>query len=514
MRALLNAADLRSLDTYTVKEQGITSFQLMERAARAFCNLYIRLFDNRNQMICVISGPGNNGGDGFAIARMLHQQGYKRIYVYEDEHFKEYSNVNDRSKNKELLKRISGIRWIRTSAALQDLLETNTVNTIDAIFGTGLNRVVSFEWQSVISIINKYSSTVISVDVASGLQSDQEKIESEQQYIVKAQHTFTFQTIKRSMTFPETGEYCGRIHVLDIGLSETFESTSEDQIYVLDRTIWQTIERAQTFDHKSTNGKTLHFCGSRRMPGAGILCSRAAHRSGVGYVIAVIPVKNRDLMISQHPEVLPITYYEPDGLSFTQVISENKGIQSILAGPGLGTSDFTQKRIDELLELRLNIPLILDADALNVLNGNAEKLSKWPGPLVITPHAKEFDRLFGSSENWAEREVKIRQFSASLNICIVLKGAFSRIAFPDGSLYINTSGNPGLAKAGTGDVLSGILSAHLARYKDFKNAVLSAVFLHGKIADDLSHSLSEKSILASDLIEQLGMSIKLIETNG
>lgn len=316
------------------------------------------------------------------------------------------------------------------------------------------------------------------------------------------------------MTFPETGEYCGRIHVLDIGLSETFESTSEDQIYVLDRTIWQTIERAQTFDHKSTNGKTLHFCGSRRMPGAGILCSRAAHRSGVGYVIAVIPVKNRDLMISQHPEVLPITYYEPDGLSFTQVISENKGIQSILAGPGLGTSDFTQKRIDELLELRLNIPLILDADALNVLNGNAEKLSKWPGPLVITPHAKEFDRLFGSSENWAEREVKIRQFSASLNICIVLKGAFSRIAFPDGSLYINTSGNPGLAKAGTGDVLSGILSAHLARYKDFKNAVLSAVFLHGKIADDLSHSLSEKSILASDLIEQLGMSIKLIETNG
>lgn len=513
MKALLNSADLRSLDKYTVKEQGISSFQLMERAARAFCKLYIQLFESRNQMICIVTGPGNNGGDGFAIARLLYQQGYSSICVYEDEHYRENSNVNDRSKNKDLLKRISGIRWIRTSAALQYILETNTANTIDAIFGTGLNRDVSFEWQSIISIINKYSSTVISVDMPSGLQSDQEKIESKQQHIVKAQHTFTFQTLKRSMTFPETGEYCGRIHVLDIGLSENFESTSFDQIYLIDQSIWLTIEAGQTFDHKSSNGKTLHFCGSKSMPGAAILCSRAAHRSGAGYVIAVVPVENRNLMINQHPEVLPITYDEPDGLSFAQILSQNKGIHSILAGPGLGTSDFTEKRIDELLELRLDIPLILDADALNVLSGNAEKLSTWPGPLVITPHAKEFDRLFGLSENWAERELKMRQLSASLNICIVLKGAFSRIAFPDGTLYINTSGNPGLAKAGSGDVLSGMLSAHLARYKGFKNAVLSAVFLHGKIADDLTCIWSERSILASDLIEQLGKSIKLLETN-
>jgi hydroxyethylthiazole kinase-like uncharacterized protein yjeF len=292
-----------------------------------------------------------------------------------------------------------------------------------------------------------------------------------------------------------------------------FVPETQGNIYLLDQSIWQTLESGKTFDHKGHNGKTLHFCGSLKMPGAGILCSRAAHRSGAGYVMALVPKANVNLLMSQHSEVLPLPYNETDGFSIESFIAEISGITSILAGPGLGTTEFVRRSILQLLKMELSIPLILDADALNVLNGKPEILGPYPGPLVITPHAKEFDKLFGVSENWSEREKKMIQMAKALHICIVLKGAFTRVAFEDGTLYINTSGNPGLAKAGSGDVLSGILSAHLARYRDFKNAVLSAVFLHGKVADDLSEGISEKSILASDLIEQLGKSIKFLESN-
>lgn len=513
MRPLLKSSDIRSWDQFTIADQNISSLQLMERAAKAFCALYIELFRDPGQITCIIAGPGNNGGDGFAIARILFQAGFKKIYVFESLESHTSTVCNDRNRNRNLTMKISEVKWIKNAKELHDFYKSNPVNTIDAVFGTGLNREVREEWNDIFSIVNTYSQNTVSVDIPSGLQSDQETMNSQGSGIIYAHHTFTFQTYKRAMTFPETGAYCGRLHVLDIGLSEKFIPDAHDNIYVLDRSIWETLERSKPFDHKGSNGKTLHFCGSVKMPGAGILCSRAAHRSGVGYVMALIPEDNVDLLMSRHPEVLPVPYNESEVFSIDKYISEIQGITSILCGPGLGKSDFVRKNIHQLLKLELSIPLILDADALNVLDGKPEILSAWQGPLVITPHAKEFDSLFGKSENWFERENKMRRMAEVLHICIVLKGAFTRIAFDDGTLYINTSGNPGLAKAGSGDVLSGILSAHLARYKDFKNAVLSAIFLHGKVADDLSGSISEKSILASDLIEQLGKTIKLFESN-
>jgi hydroxyethylthiazole kinase-like uncharacterized protein yjeF len=513
MRPLLKSSDIRAWDQFTISDQNISSLQLMERAAIAFCKLYKDMFKNQEQITCIIAGPGNNGGDGFAIARILYEAGYKKIFIYESPESKDNDAYNDRNTNRSLLLKIPEIKWIKSEEELNVVYNSHSVNTIDALFGTGLNRDVSEEWHSVFSCINSLSNRTISVDIPSGLQSDQQTLYSQDNAIIMANHTFTFQTYKRVMTFPETGKFCGRIHVLDIGLSEKFKTDSPNTIYLLDHSVWQTLESGKTFDHKGHNGKTLHFCGSLKMPGAGILCSRAAHRSGAGYVMALVPKANVNLLMSQHSEVLPLPYNETDGFSIESFIAEISGITSILAGPGLGTTEFVRRSILQLLKMELSIPLILDADALNVLNGKPEILGPYPGPLVITPHAKEFDKLFGVSENWSEREKKMIQMAMALHICIVLKGAFTRVAFEDGTLYINTSGNPGLAKAGSGDVLSGMLSAHLARYRDFKNAVLSAVFLHGKVADDLSEGISEKSILASDLIEQLGKSIKFLESN-
>ncbi len=513
MRPVLTTSDLRVWDQLTIKDQSISSFQLMERAANAFCTLYMSLFKHPEQVTCILAGPGNNGGDGFAISRLLVRAGLKAIYIYEDSESTSNLEVNDRNKNRRLLQNMQEVNWIQSTEELIQIYKTNTIYTIDAVFGTGLNRVINPNWEAIFSIVNKYSHKTISVDIPSGLNSDQEQLHKEAAAIISADHTFTFQTYKRAMTFPETGIFCDRIHVLDIGLSKRFIPETHRNMFLLDHSIWQYIGRSNTFDHKGSNGKTLHYCGSQKMPGAGVLCSRAAHRCGAGYVISLVPEVNVDMMISRHPELLLIPYNESDGFSMNQIISENEGISSILAGPGLSTSELVRKSIVQLLEMRLDIPLVLDADALNVLNGRSEALSTWPGPLVITPHVKEFDRLFGESHSWFERENKMRKLSESLQICIVLKGAFTRISFGDGTLFINTSGNPGLAKAGSGDVLSGILSGHLARYKDFKAAVLSAVYLHGKAADDLTAHVSEKSILATDLIEQLGKSIKLLESN-
>lgn len=514
MRPLFSAHQIREWDQFSISEQKILSIQLMERAAHEFCSLFIRLFDNRNQIICIIAGPGNNGGDGFAIARLLYQSKYRHIHVFETESSRCNEQINDRNRNRKLLKCLSSIHWIYQEDHLLQLMNTNRVLAIDASFGTGLNRAINGEWQSIISIVNQYSDKIVSVDIPGGLPADFITIESNEKGIILADHTFSFQTIKRSMTYPETGKYCGRIHVVDIGLSENFSPPSEDNIYLLDHSVWQSLESSGTFDHKGSNGKAFQYCGSTKMPGAGILASLAAHRSGAGYVYALIPNTDAEKMVVRHPELIPIPYNETETIPIASIITNIQGITSILAGPGLGNSEIVRNNIEQILHLKLNIPLVLDADALNVLARNHDNLTYWPGPLVITPHSKEFDRLFGESDSWKEREIKMRKISASLGTCIILKGAFSRIAFPDGTLYINTSGNPGLAKAGSGDVLSGILSGHLARYKDFKHAVLSAVYLHGKVADDLSESISERSILASDLIKQMGKSIKLLETNG
>lgn len=514
MRPLYSARQIREWEQFSILEQKIQSIQLMERAAHAFCRLFLELYGDRNQFICIIAGPGNNGGDGFAIARLLYHFKYRHIYVFETEDSRLNNQPNDRNKSRKLLQCLHDIHWIYGIDQLMDCLKTRRVSVIDATFGTGLNRMARGEWQSIISIVNQYSDIVISVDIPGGLPSDMETFDLNSEGTILAAQTFCFQPLKRSMTFPETGKYCGRIHVLDIGLSENFCTETLDQIYLLDHTIYQSLESSGTFDHKGSNGKAIQYCGSVKMPGAALLASKSAHRSGAGYVVALLPENNIGMMVVQHPELIPVQYDEKNGVPISTVIKGISGITSILAGPGLGDSEFVSYSIDQILQMKLNIPLILDADALNVLGKNHVKLSDWPGPLIITPHLKEFDRLFGDSFSWLERENKMRKMSASLNICIILKGAYTRIAFPDGTLYINTSGNPGLAKAGSGDVLSGILSGHTARYRDYKLAVLSAVYLHGKAADDLSEGISERSILASDLIGQLGKSIKLLKKNG
>jgi len=489
-----STSQIRELDKFTIENEPIASIDLMERAAVAITNKYVELFKS-DYPVCILAGPGNNGGDALAVARMLLQRKYRvTAILLSSDSLSADCKANYRRLEIQFPHSVNEL----TKKFIDPEISKDTV-IIDGIFGSGLTRPLGGIYADAVSWINKSSLPVVSIDIPSGLQGEENSDLSVP--IVKADYTLSLQFPKLAFFFPENAKFVGKWELLDIGIHPVAISSTESNYYYQNHSdITQLIKPRPDSSHKGTFGHALIIAGSKGMAGASILAGKAALRSGAGLVSVHGPASNRIIVQSSVPELIFYSDKSEDHISEVRLAHS---YDVIAIGPGIGQSAETVAFLKEMLA-KLDSPCILDADALNIISQNKEILSIIPKHSILTPHPKEFERLFGSSKNAFERMLKAQEMAQKYRLIIILKGRHTLIATPDGKLTFNSSGNSGMATAGTGDVLTGILVSLLAQGYSPENAAKAGVYLHG-LAGDLSlASQSKESLIAGDVIEHLG----------
>lgn len=484
--------NIRLADQYTIKNEPVSSVQLMERAALN-CAEWIYLNCKNHTKFAVFCGNGNNGGDGFAIARMLYLKGFDINVFINKDHLK-FSD--DALVNYKKLKDISGI-------SLKDFHEIERYNfdektiIIDALFGTGLSRNLEGSFKKVIGILNSKVNPKISIDIPSGMFADQ--INNENATIFKADYTLTFQFWKKAFLHPETGSFTGKVVVLDINLSQEFiENTSSNDFVIDDEVIKNIFKIRQDFAHKGTYGKSIIVGGSYGKIGAVMLATKSALKAGSGLTFVLAPNCGYEILQTNAPEAMFMNGGEKN---INQIEEQENTVYGI--GPGLGTEKETEKAFVEFLENHQS-PLILDADALNIISKDKNYMKLIPKKSIITPHPKEFERLFGKTENSFDRLDLAKTKAKDLGIYIVLKDHHTQVITPSGNVFYNITGNSGLAKGGSGDILTGIITSLLAQKYSEEEAAVLGVWLHGKAADFAAEKYSKEAMQPTDVINELG----------
>lgn len=492
---ILSATQIRKADAYTIQQDGIASIDLMERAANA-CVDWLKKNITADKRLVIFAGTGNNGGDGIAIARLMHQSDYVvNVYVIGEKG----KGSQDFQINISRLEKLPiTINYVQTLNQI-DAFKNNDV-IIDAIFGTGLNKPVEGLFADVIHFINQSNNKVISIDIPSGLFCDTEDI-SALRIVVNATFTLTFQLPKFSILFPETGKYCGQFYVLDIGLNKEFIQLQDSIFfYITDDEIKENFNfHRDKFSHKGTYGHALIIAGSYGKAGAAILSAKAALRSGCGLVTLHSAAKNVLSIHAAFPEAMVSIDSNEEYIS---ELPDLKLYDAIGIGPGIGMHDDTVQMLKKLIKT-VNVPIVLDADAINILAENKTWLSFLPQGSILTPHPKEFDRLAGKCNDSFERLQKARELALKTNSIIVLKGAHTAIISPSGKVYFNSTGNPGMATAGSGDVLTGVITSFIAQGFSSFEAALLGVYIHGLSGDIAAQNYSQQSLIAGDIIESL-----------
>ncbi|HEV8514898.1 MAG TPA: NAD(P)H-hydrate dehydratase [Cyclobacteriaceae bacterium] len=495
MLKILSLKQTKELDQFTIDKEPIASIDLMERACAAFIDWFVLHF-RPDKKIGIVCGPGNNGGDGLGIARMLKELGYPvKVWIVKD-------NLKESEDFKTNLKRIQGkISPYEISKESDRGLFTGCDVLLDAIFGSGLSRPTDGIFAQVISCINQTDAIRIAVDIPSGLFADSPSSGE----IVHADHTVTFQLPKLAFLFPENHQWFGQWHLVDIGLSKEFiKSTPVSNYFVTEKSIKKIVRPRDQFSHKGTYGHALLIAGSYGKMGACVLAAKAALRSGLGLLTTHIPVCGYFIIQTSAPEAMASLDTSDNYFSSAP---ENLNYSSIGIGPGLGTNSETVIALAKIFK-KFKKPVVIDADALNMLSLNQELLQLIPEESILTPHPKEFERIAGSWKNDFEKLGLLRSFSIKLKSIIVLKGAYTSIACPDGNVFFNATGNPGMAKGGSGDVLTGILTALLAQGYSPKDSALLGVYLHGLAGDLAANEFGMNSMTASDIIDWIPGSFK------
>lgn len=495
MLKILSSQQIRELDAYTIAHEPIKSIDLMERACDVFVEWFMREFASPRK-IGIICGTGNNGGDGLAIARLLSEVNYPvKVWIVR-------GNAPTTEDFKINFERIQG------KLDLYDIVSTSDQGLfsdrdilIDAIFGSGLSRPVEGIYEQAINCINQSNAVKIAVDLPSGLMSDKTSTGK----IVKADYTILFQLPKLAFLMPENYRYVGDWRIVDIGLSKVFLKEADTSYYYLTKnSIRQKIRKREKFDHKGTYGHALLIAGSFGKMGACVLSARACLRSGVGLLTVHVPKSGYTIVQTSVPEAMA-SVYEEDYFSGEL---QTSGYAAIGVGPGLGQAKETSNALLILLEQGKS--LVIDADSLNILAANREWIKQIPSGSILTPHPKEFERLVGSWQNDFERLEKQKQLSIDTKTVVILKGAHSSIASPDGKVYFNSTGNPGMATGGSGDVLTGILTGLLAQGYSAIDAAIIGVYLHGLSGDMAAREKGQHSLIASDLIDYLPAAFKSV----
>lgn len=494
---ILTAQQIKDCDVATISK-GISSINLMEKASKA-CADWIDVYFRTTNKFLIFCGNGNNGGDGFAIARMLYEKGFD-VEVFIDENNSKFSE--DAKINLNKIKPIGGIEIKEFSDF--SILNNEKSIIIDAIFGYGLNRKLSGNAQNVIEKLNQTKIQKIAIDVPTGLYAD--KIIDEDSPILKADFTLTFQFYKRSFLHPETGKFCGKVTVLEIDLDKDFIDKTETDYFVINEKLIRKIYKPrEDFSHKGTFGKNVLVGGSYGKIGAVLMSTKSALRAGSGLTFTIAPACGNVILQSQAPEAM----FMDSGEKYIEKIEiVEKAVYAI--GPGLGKEKQTQKALFDFLK-NYNEPIVLDADALNILAEN-NWLDLIPKNSVITPHPLEFERLFGKTENSFERIELAKNKSEELQIFIVLKDHHTAVITPKRKVFYNITGNSGMAKGGSGDVLTGILTSLISQNYDIENACIFGVWLHGKAGDFCAEEFSKEAMLPTDLIRKIGDVFKYLSS--
>jgi len=503
---ILSADDIRLWDQYTIQQEPISSIDLMERAA-AKCVDWLQLQYPYVTSFGIYCAKGNNGGDGLAIARMLMESGYI-VSV----HILEFGNpgTDNFQTNLARLHKLpnADIHFIQSENNFHSFPPGQII--IDALFGSGLNRKLEGLTAKLVEHINNSGCEIVSIDIPSGLFVDHS---SKNNLTVHANHTLSFQCNKPAFLFAENEKAIGEVHILDIGLHNDFYQSIHSPYELVDDLIIHSIYKPRKkFSHKGTYGHALLVAGSYGKIGAAVLSAKACMRSGVGLLTCHIPKCGYDILQSTVPEAMVMTDFnssfntkvDPD--SYRDDLTKYKAIG---IGPGIGTASETKMMLREIFDVYRS-PMVLDADALNILSGQKDLIKHIPAGSILTPHPREFERLFGETDNEFDRVALALQKAKELNCIIVLKGQYTLIATPDGKGFFNSTGNPGMATAGSGDVLTGVITGLLAQGYNSKDAAILGVYLHGLAGDITAEKLSMESLVAGDIINNLGRAFKRI----
>lgn len=485
---IFSAEQIRAWDRYTITNEPISSIDLMERAATRCVEWILEHFP-RQKSFFVFCGTGNNGGDGLAIGRLLITQGKNIQYTIINPDQRRLSE--DCSINYERIRRTAA-EEIQSSAVAFSSIPSDAI-IVDAIFGTGLNKSPEGKIAELLKKINALTNKKISIDLPSGLFADKF---TDAGAILKSDVTLSFQAPKLAFMVPENEVFTGETVILDIGLHPEFESSSKSS-YSL--SIWSSIKpllkKRKSFSHKGTYGHAALMTGSYGMLGAAILSGRACLHSGVGKLSLFCAETSYPILQTNVPEAV---FEVHDIDRWESIINDAKKFQAIGVGSGWGKNEVHPFILNALFKRHL--PLVLDADAINCIADHPGLVSEISTNAVMTPHQKEFDHLFGESENGFERIELALEKAKQLGIYIILKGYRTLIAFPDGRAVFNSTGNPGMATAGTGDVLTGMLTSFLAQGYSVETACLLAVYVHGLAGDLAAKSLSQEAMTATDLV--------------
>jgi hydroxyethylthiazole kinase-like uncharacterized protein yjeF len=499
---LFRSDQIKQIDEHTINEEPVTSIDLMERAAGQLVKWYVSMFE-RSKRIFIFVGPGNNGGDGLAFARLLSGQRYET-----EVHYLEFTEKTseDWKTNLMRLKSETDVPFHYITSEDQFPVVSSGDIIIDAIFGSGLTRPAGGLAGDIIKCINLTDATVVSIDIPSGLFGE-DNTTNPYSTVILADYTLCFQFPKISFMFPENAGYVGEWTVLAIGLSQkAIRSSISPYIFLEKSDVAPLLKERNKFDHKGIFGHGLLFSGSLGKMGAAVLGAGAALRSGIGLLTCHIPSCGVLIVQSALPEAMIVPDRNERHLSET---GNTDSFSAIAIGPGIGTEPESQRVLHGLLT-ECKKPMVIDADALNILSLNKEWFSGLPEGTILTPHPKEFERLVAKSENSFVRLKKQIEFSKDYKCIVVLKGAHTSITTPEGSVFFNSTGNPGMATAGSGDVLTGILLSLLAQGYSPENAAVISVFLHGLAGDIAAEELCYESIMATDIIKCISKAFNTI----
>ncbi len=484
---ILSAKQQRDLDRFTIENEPISSVNLMNRAAGCCADEILGELNPGNSIV-LLCGTGNNGGDGLVLFRY-----FKLAQIPVQCYLVPFGQMSEDCRVQYELVKEDVLLWNEETNPLWN----EKTFVIDALLGIGSNREPQNELKSAIEWLNGTTCTVYSIDMPSGLPPDEIPTH---QTIVRATKTLTFHAPKLTFFLPETAEYAGDWKVLDIGLISNPESEQSSYSWMRENDVKSLIPIRKRFSHKGTYGHALLIAGSDGKMGACLLSSEAALRSGLG-LLTVHTVSQGKFQLHQRiPETMAHWDSNENELS-GENLPDLQTYSAIGIGPGLGQGKGTRIALEKVLDSKL--PCVIDADALNVLSANPDLYEKLHENCILTPHPKEFERLAGSFETSVERLERAIDFSRKYGCTLVLKDAITTVINPKGEVCFNTTGNPGMAKGGSGDVLTGIILGCLAqRISPFDTARI-AVFYHGSAGDKARDEKGERAMLPGDLIANL-----------
>lgn len=510
---VVTPCQMNDIDKFAINNIGIPGIVLMENAALRVVDEIVKDTDTiSGKKVLLFTGKGNNGGDAFAVARHLCCKGaLVEVYIVEDKE----SITGDAKINLDILHNMEILPRVLTDKEQLNDLESEILKAhivVDGIFGTGFKGIVQGIIADIIGIINKSGTRVVSIDIPSGIDGETGKVNGE---CIRAHKTVTFALPKLGTVIHPGCEYTGELKVVDIGIPAAAVRSQEIKISIIERDyVLDNMPQRLSDSNKGSYGKIIVITGSSGMTGAGALTAKAALRTGAGLVYLGVPASLTPIYETAVIDAITVPF-EDNGTGYfsksctPQIINKLQGMSLLAAGPGLSVNDYIIEIIGNIIE-KAQMPLVLDADALNAISNNVAVLRKLKTEAVITPHPGEMARLTGISiQDVQNNRINVtREFAEKWGVVTVLKGSRTVVACPTGRVFINTTGNPGMAVGGTGDVLTGIISGLIAQGVKPVDAAAMGVYIHGLAGDEAAEDKGIYGLIAGDIVEQLPYTIK------